>query len=193
MITMSRVELEHFAPFTAQGHITNWPARIALVLMVIAVIAVAVWAMRAGWKARQRRQEHIPEPVRQAPEDFTALASAEGIYLGTSIHADWLDRVAVHGLGMRARASMSVGNMGFHFAMTGASDVFVTTESILSARVDSGVAGSVRSKESVIVVTWMLGDSTLDSGFRAYEAREQLALMRAIEALGIAMNVRTAR
>ena len=77
--------------------------------------------------------------------------------------------------------------------MTGAPDVFVTTESILSARVDSGVAGSVRSKESVIVVTWMLGDSTLDSGFRAYEAREQLALMRAIEALGIAMNVRTAR
>ena len=34
-------------------------------------------------------------------------------------------------------------------------------------RTDRGVAGTVRSKDGMVVVTWRLGDRVVDTGFRA--------------------------
>ena len=36
------------------------------------------------------------------------LAAAEGQYVATTTAGDWLDRIAVHGLGIRTNAELSV-------------------------------------------------------------------------------------
>ena len=155
--------------FTEQATVTNWPIRLALVAGMVAIIVLVLSAMRRGWRSRQRRQADIPPP----PVLDAALASAgqgpgvPGLYVGTSMAGDWLDRVAVHGLGVRSRAEVHSTAQGLAIAREGAPSFFIPHADIVGVRVDRGVAGTVRAKDSVIVVTWRLGPVDVDTGFRA--------------------------
>ena len=42
--------------------VTEWGTRILLTLGVLLVIALAVWGMRHGWRARATRQADLPAP-----------------------------------------------------------------------------------------------------------------------------------
>ena len=155
--------------FTEQATVTNWPVRLALVAVFVSIIVVTLWAMRRGWRSRQRWQADIPPP----PVLDSALVSVDegsgvqGLYLGTAIAGDWLDRVAVHGLGVRSRAEIYSTARGIAIVREGAPSFFIPRADIVGVRVDRGVAGTVRAKDSVIVVTWRLGTVEVDTGVRA--------------------------
>ena len=157
--------------FTEQATVTNWPIRLALVAAMVAIIVLVLAAMRRGWRSRQRRQADIPPP----PELDAGLVSDEqesgvpGLYLGTAMTGNWLDRVAVHGLGVRSRARVYSKAHGVAVVREGAPSFFIPRTDIVEVRVDRGVAGTVRAKDSVIVVTWRLGPVVVDTGFRADE------------------------
>ncbi len=159
--------LARTADYTEQASVTNWPGRIALVLVMLALIGLALWGMRRGWRNRQRRQDWIPAPAEEPPVTDELGPPVPGLFLGTSAHGDWMDRIVVHDLGVRSRAEVSWGPSGIWFDREGAHDVFVPAESVVAVRTDRGVAGTVRARDSVIVVTWSLGEATVDSGFRA--------------------------
>lgn len=151
---------------TEQAQVTNWPERLALVAFMLALLGLALWGMRRGWRGRQRRQADIPAPT--APASPTPPASAvSGLYLGTSTAGDWMDRIAVHGLGVRSRAAVAWTSAEIEMYREGASSFVIPAQAVISVRVDRGVAATVRSKDSVVVVTWELGDRVLDTGFRA--------------------------
>ena len=44
-------------------------------------------------------------------------------------------------------------------------------------RTDRGVAGTVRSKDGMVVVTWRLGDRVVDTGFRADAAADHATVL----------------
>jgi len=44
-------------------------------------------------------------------------------------------------------------------------------------RADRGVAGTVRSKDGMVVITWRLGDRVLDTGFRADAATDHASVL----------------
>ncbi|MEL0281448.1 MAG: hypothetical protein VXA76_02860, partial [Actinomycetota bacterium] len=48
---------------------------------------------------------------------------------------------------------------------------------VRGVRTDRGVAGTVRGKDSVIVVTWMLAEDVLDTGIRADDGADHAALL----------------
>jgi hypothetical protein len=147
--------------------VTNWPARIVLVALVLIVIGWALWAMRRGWLNRQRRQAWIPEPL-AVPERSGGLSTpVAGLFLGTAAQGDWMDRIAVHDLGVRSRANLSWGSEGVWFERVGARSVFVPAGDIVGLRLDSGIAGTVKAKDSVIVLIWRLSDGIVETGFRA--------------------------
>jgi hypothetical protein len=163
--------------YAEQAQVTNWPLRILLVLVVAGAIAAALWGMRRGWLARQHRQGQIPAPA-QAPLDPAGLtAPVGGMFLGTSTAGDWLDRIAVHDLGVRSRARLSYGRAGVWLQRDGARDLFVPVGAIEAVRVDRGVAGTVRARDSVIIVTWRAGEALLDSGFRADDSDEHATVL----------------
>lgn len=161
--------------FVEQAQVTNWPVRLALVALMLAIIAVVLWAMRRGWQARIRRQADLDEPAEATGEPTPD--AVPGLYIGTAFAGDWLDRVAAHGLGVRSRAQLDFSDEGIAIYRSGAPSLWIPAEAIAHVRVDRGVAGTVRSKDSVVVVTWRLGDRDLDTGFRADEAAGHRTLL----------------
>jgi len=165
------------AEFTEQADVTNWPARIALVAATIGLIALALWGMRKGWQHRAARQSDIPAPAENPPAGFVEASGVSGLFTGSAVHGDWTDRVVVHDLGVRSRASVHVGLQGVWIDRDGARSLFIPGPSIAAIRVDRGTAGTVRAKDSVIVSTWRLGDRVLDTGFRADDSPAHTALL----------------
>ena len=103
--------------FTEQATVSDWPARLALVALVAGLIALALWGMRRGWQGRVARHSSMAEP---SAYDAPASSGVPGLYLGTSISGDWLDRVAVHELGVRSRASFHLVDGGVGIRRDGA-------------------------------------------------------------------------
>jgi len=170
-----------FQQYVEQAQVTNWPLRIALVGVVFAVIAVIVWGMWRGWRNRLRRQSDIPEPAEQGPGPWDA--QVDGLFLGSSRNGDWLDRIMVADLGIPSRAVFSWGPHGVWCDRIGARSLFIPCEAIVSVRRDRGVAGMVREKDGVFVVTWQLGEVLIDTGFRADDPHEQHALLDGVMGL----------
>jgi len=154
--------------FVEQAQVTNWPVRLALVAAMVGIIALVLWAMRRGWQARIRRQADLGQPAEATGEPTPD--AVPGLYIGTAFAGDWLDRVAAHGLGVRSRARLDFSDEGIAIYRDGAPSLWIAADQVRLVRVDSGVAGTVRSKDSVVVVTWQLGDRELDTGFRADDA-----------------------
>ena len=160
--------------FTEQATVSDLPARLALVALVVGLIAPALWGMRRGWQGRVARHSSMAEP---SAFDAPASSGVPGLYLGTSISGDWLDRVAVHELGVRSRASFHLVDGGVGIRRDGARSFLIPASAVRGVRTDRGVAGTVRGKDSVIVVTWMLADDVLDTGIRAYDGADHAALL----------------
>lgn len=169
--------------FVEQASITDVPLRIALVGVVLVVIGLVLWGMWRGWRNRQARQADIPEPAEVAAPGDAFTIRVPGQFIGSSRHGDWLDRIAVHDLGIPSRASACVGPSGLWFDRVGARSVFVPRADVRDVRIDRGIAGRVRERDGLVVVTWALGDATIDSGFRADDHREQEALLDGCMAL----------
>lgn len=178
------------ADYSEQADVTNWPGRIVAVIVTVAVIALALWGMRRGWVNRQRRQADIPAP-QQAPGDLAFGCAEPGLFVGTSRHGDWLDRIAVHDLGVRSAATCHVGSDGVWLEREGAADVVIPVSLLVDVRVDRGVAGTVRSKDSVLVFCWTLGDTRVDTGFRPSTASAQQSLIDALTQAGITIRTET--
>ena len=169
--------------FVEQAPVTNVPLRILLVLLVIAVVALVLWGMWRGWKGRQARQSDIPAPAATGPDDIDVALMVAGQFLGSARHGDWLDRIAVHDLGVRSRARACVSAAGVWFDRDGARSVFIPADALRDVRVDRGIAGVVRERDGVIVVTWQLGATQIDTGFRADDQEDQVALLDGCMAL----------
>lgn len=169
--------LARSADYTEQASVTNWPGRIALVVVMLVLIGLALWGMRRGWVNRQRRQQDIPAPAAEPEPDASLGPAVEGLFLGTGRHGDWMDRIAVHELGVRSRALMAWGPSGIWFDREGARSVFVPADDVVAIRADRGVAGTVRARDSVIVVTWVLGPVTVDTGFRADDTADHSTVL----------------
>lgn len=175
-----------------QAEVTNWPARVALVLAMVALIMIAFAAMRAGWLRRQRRQVAIPAPA-EHPMSLIGAVAAEGLYVGAARTGDWLDRIAVHGLGVRSRATMHVCAEGIWLERQGAPSVWLPRAEVAGVRLDRGVAGTVRGRDSVIVLTWASGGvstdmSLIDFGFRADEGSGHALLLDGLAAAGLTVD-----
>ena len=134
--------------------------------VAIAVVAVAVvvmlGSMALSWWARKKRQSGFAPLVAAPVELGELLGEFAGLYLATTPSGEPLNRVAVQGLGFRARTTIEVVTAGLVFI----GDRFIPAASIrdigtASWTIDRGVA-----KDGLSVVSWTLGGQELDSYFR---------------------------
>ncbi|GGC82699.1 hypothetical protein GCM10011512_06840 [Tersicoccus solisilvae] len=151
---------------------------LAVVLLVVALVVVFA-LMRRGWLARQRRQGDLPAPHRSG-DLGASIAAADGMYVVTTTAGDWLDRVAVHGLGVRTAAALSVHPGGVLISRRGADDVVIPAADLESVTTTSGMAGKFVERDGLLVLTWRLGPRRVDTGFRVRHAGEQAALIEAL-------------
>ncbi|MCZ4150780.1 hypothetical protein BZG21_41060, partial [Escherichia coli] len=80
-----------------------------LIWTIVAVVA-AVTLILLGWRNLKARQSAIPEPYEEFADQVEH--SFEGMYVVTTKFDDWLDRIAVHELGVRTNATLELGSEG---------------------------------------------------------------------------------
>ena len=152
-------------------------------LITVVIIAVALLMIWAGWRNRLKRQadvEQLPE-VPEAPG--AALNTAEGQYVASTTAGDWLDRIAVHGLGIRTNATLAVYPHGVLFDRSGAPAVYIPAGDLTAVRQDSGMAGKFVEKDGLLVLRWKLGTHELDTGFRTRRAADKTTLFESLQQL----------
>lgn len=168
---------EHSAP------VTQWAARIGLTVLLLALFAGLCALMWRGYQRRAARQADVPAPASAAPARPDAADGMEGVYASTTTHGDWLDRIAVHGLGVRSNAWVSVTGEGVFFAREAAPDLFIPAADLVGAELAPGIAGKVTGGTGVVLVTWRLGGRTLDTGFHPRAKADRGVLVETINAL----------
>lgn len=154
-----------------------WPTLFAAAL-VLGIFAL----MAAGWRNRKRTQAAFPE-LPEVPELAEAKFAVQGQYVSTTKAGDWLDRIAVHGLGVRSGAQLAIFAEGVLIERAGGRSLFLARDRIDEVRTEGGMAGKFVEKDGLVVLTWRLGEELLDTGFRTRKAEERSPLLAALEEL----------
>lgn len=156
------------------------------VLVLLAFAALAVYGMRRGWVNRARKQAAELPDFPAAPETISEeseLPEQTGFYVGTTRSGDWQDRIVVGDVGHRADAVARLYRSGLLLDRAGATPIWIPAEWFRDARVDSKLANKVVPGAGMLVVTWQLGEHTLDTGFRADEKALQTEWADAVRAM----------
>jgi hypothetical protein len=156
---------------------------VALVLLFVAV--PLLWGlMWLGWRGRGRRQAGLAE-LPAVPEQVTGdvLEDVEGVYVTSTMAGETLERVVVHGLGVRSAAVLRVSGDGVLVARQGAQDLWIPRSSLRGVRQQRGMVGKFVDAEGLVVLTWELGDSQLDTGIRLRHKADRERLVEAVTSL----------
>ncbi len=154
--------------------------RLLPALIILIVVAAIFTGLALGWRARRRRQADIPTPAAPPAESGEVRASADLLYVATTRADAPTDRIAVRGLGFRARAGVVVTDAGVHLAIAGSPEVFIPAADLIGTgraawTIDRTIAG-----DGMLFLRWRLGEHELDSYLRD---RDGGALQAAIERL----------
>lgn len=152
-------------------------------------IAVILGLLALGWRSRRRAQADVPAPA-AVPADLYGqepAAQAEGMYVGTVRGADRLDRVAVHGLGLRSKAQLEVHAAGAHPGLLvlrpGVADLFIPAGRLVDAGVSAGIAGKFTEPGGLVAWGWRLGDADLTSAFRPRRPEDRDRVLDALQTI----------
>jgi len=152
------------------------------ILGTLAVIGAGWFGMYRGWRNRQARQADLA-PLPEVPAD-DKTRGIEGVYVATTTAGDWMDRIAVHELGVRSNGDLAVSQAGLIFHRQGATDVFIPVDHLTGVRTDRGIAGKVTAEASgLVVVTWSHDGHDLDTGFRPRRKADTAPLTDSISTL----------
>jgi hypothetical protein len=144
------------------------------------IIGLAIW----GWMARRRRQRAIPATA-PMPADIGAMrAEFDGFYVSTTLDGQPLNRVAVRGLGFRARATFAVTDAGVILALPG-NTVFIPRDTIREVTTANYTIDRVVEPGGLVLVAWTLGAGTpsetrLDSYLRVAETAELVSAIASL-------------
>ncbi len=149
--------------------------RFLLTVGLILVIALSAWGLLVGWRHRAQRQSGVadlpPAPVDLGDELIEPLT---GLYVSSTPTGSWQDRIVAHGLGRRAAATLHLSPLGVLIERVGESEIFVPVDDLVAVGTAPGIAGKVMGMpDGILVITWRLGDLSIDSGLRLDDLQDQ--------------------
>jgi hypothetical protein len=158
------------------------------VAVVVLLLALALWGMCAGWRARGRRTALLVPSLPVVPDDLgdARTEPAEAVYVSSTRAGDWLDRVVAHDLGARSGAVVRVHDAGVLVRRTGAQDVWVPAGRLTAVGTSRGQAGKFVGPEGLVVLTWVPDPATgtaLDTALRVRHDADKEALLTAARSL----------
>jgi hypothetical protein len=158
------------------------------VVVLLAIVVLALWAMRVGWNHRRTRTDAFVGALPPAPADLGAARTEPigAVYVSTTRAGDWLDRIVAQDLGVRSAATVHVHDAGVLVAREGAPDVFLPAQALRAAGNAPGMAGKVVGRDGLVVLTWQpdpADDRGLDTGLRPLHHADGPLLVDAVNAL----------
>ncbi|MEO6530596.1 MAG: hypothetical protein ABIN10_05055 [Specibacter sp.] len=152
-------------------------------VLTLLIIVVAFALMWWGWRNKLKRQGSVGELPAVPAGLGAALISVPGQYVVTTSAGDWLDRLAVHGLGIRTPAVVHVYSTAVVVERKGAPSLFIDAAELTGVGTKAGMAGKFVEKDGLVVVSWRLAGTEVDTGFRTAEAGAKRPLLDALRAL----------
>lgn len=157
--------------------------RLIPTLIVAAVIAALFALMWLGWRSRKHRQGGIPVPESPAGDLRLSSPPVEGTYVATTLAAEPLERINVHRLGVRTTAALGVSDTGIVLDRDGVPDMLIPAADLEDVRTESGMIGKFVERDGLIIITWRLGDTLVDTGFRPRRAADRTPTLTSIRQL----------
>lgn len=157
--------------------------------IVIAIIVLALLGMVLGWRARRKRQAHLPRPDEVPADTGAELFGAEALYVATTLADDELNRVAVDGLGFRARATVTVTEAGIILSLAGTPEAFLARTSLRGIDRATFTIDRVVEKGGLVRLGWTLGHTPVDSYLRLTDPADAIALIDVVNSLLPTLNL----
>lgn len=140
--------------------------RITPTIVIVGLIVLALAGMLLGWRALVRKNAGLIAPDLVPENVGDVIAVDNGLYVATTRAEQPLERVAAHGLGFRSRSTVTVTNTGITVARTGSSPFFIGSGSVIAVRRATWAIDKAVEPGGLVVITWRLGETELDSYFR---------------------------
>jgi hypothetical protein len=157
-----------------------------LILLSVAIpIVLIALGMVFGWRARRRRQSDVRRPASPPAELGAVLLSEDMLYVATTRADAPLDRIAVAGLGFRARAVLTVAEAGIQLELAGQAAVFLPTASLETVGRATWTIDRAVSNDGLVFVRWtQAGSDGVAASFDSYfRPSDPAALVDAIQKL----------
>ena len=146
-----------------QAAVTDWPLRILLVMLTLAVILLAMYGLRRGWRNRGRRQglvlPDVPADIIAAAERSSAVSAS---YIGTIPQGQLLERLVA--AGTRAEADIVVADSGVLVDKLGDPPLFIGHDVITGLSTSSGMLQRHFGGHGLLMVDWVWADRPVSTG-----------------------------
>lgn len=149
-------------------------------LLIVALVVAAAALMLVGWRARRRRQAAVIAPLPVPAELGASTVVVDGWYVATTPVDEPLERIAVHGLGFRARATVSVHPQGIVLDRRGSDAVHLPATDLRTAGRATWAIDRVVEPAGLIVIGWMLGSTPVDTYLRLPDRTDAEQLLAAV-------------
>ncbi|BBY61348.1 PH-like domain-containing protein [Mycolicibacterium sarraceniae] len=140
--------------------------------VIVVIIGVLIGRMLRGWKHRAKRQMALLGELPSMPDLLSSaiVAPTRGLYVGTTLAGNWLERIAAGDLGFRSKAVLTRYPEGILLERSGATPIWIPQDAIAGIRAERALAGKVAG---ILAIRWRLRSGTeVDTGFRGDDRRD---------------------
>jgi hypothetical protein len=157
-------------------------ATFVFALFIVVIIGAVIRRMLGGWRNRALRQTELLGEFPSLPDMLSPaiIAPTRGLYVGSTLAPDWLERIAVGDLGFRSKAVLTRYPEGILLERSGATPIWIPQDAITAIRTERGLAGKVipgrgktETPTGILAIRWRLpSGAELDTGFRGDDRSE---------------------
>jgi hypothetical protein len=140
--------------------------------VIVVIIGVLIGRMLRGWKHRAKRQLALLGELPSMPDLLSSaiIAPTRGLYVGSTLAGNWLERIAAGDLGFRSKAVLTRYPEGILLERSGATPIWIPENAIAGIRAERALAGKVAG---ILAIRWRLPSGTeIDTGFRGDDRRD---------------------
>ena len=122
--------------------------------LVVVGIGIIIRRMLRGWRQRSELQEDLVATLPMMPDLLSpaVIPPTRGLYVGSTLAPNWLERITAGDLGFRCNA--------------------VLTERALAGKVLPTGRGGTEAPRGILVIRWRLpSGAEIDTGFRGEDRR----------------------
>ena len=157
-------------------------ATFVFAFFIVVIIGAVIRRMLGGWHNRALRQTELLGEFPPLPDMLSPaiVAPTRGLYVGSTLAPNWLERITVGDIGFRSKAVLTRYPEGILVERSGATPIWIPQDAITAIRTERGLAGKVipgRAKAEtatgILAIRWRLPSGTeIDTGFRGDDRSE---------------------
>ncbi len=163
-----------------QAAVTEWPLRILLVLLTLAVILLAMYGLLRGWRNRERRQGLVlPDVPRDIIASTELLPAVSASYIGTIPQGQLLERLVA--AGTRATADVVVGDFGVLVDKQGDPPLLIGHDVITGLSTSPGMLQRHFGAHGLLMIDWTWAGRPVTTGLWFPDPTEQDVVRQRIQ------------